>query len=53
MHGEPAPAEPFRQDLHDPARVGFQLAADDTIIGTTPQEAPAWFSGISRSAKLR
>src|SRR6266568_9469395 len=41
MHGEPAPTAPFRQDCHDPARVGFQFEADDTSIGKTPQEAPA------------
>jgi len=35
MNGEPEPTEPFRQDLHDPARVGFQLAAENKIIGKT------------------
>jgi hypothetical protein len=42
MHGEPEPTAPFRQDLHAPARGGFQLAADDKSIGETPQEAPAF-----------
>src|SRR5215468_9225109 len=51
MHGQPETVDPLRQDGHDPAGVGFQLAADDTIIGQTRQKAPALHPGLPLCAK--
>src|SRR5215510_1973711 len=41
MNGEAEARKPLRQDLHHPAGVGFQRAADDEIIGKPRQKAPA------------
>jgi hypothetical protein len=46
MHGQAETGQPPREDFHHPAGVGFQLAADDTIIGTTRYEAPALHPGV-------
>src|SRR5713101_2869664 len=46
MNGQTEAIAPLRHDGHHPARVGFQLAADDTIIGTTRHTAPALPPGL-------
>ena len=46
MHGQAEARTPLRQDLHHPAGVGFQRAADDAIIGKTRQKAPALPPGL-------
>src|SRR5215471_11617892 len=46
MNGEAEASKPLRQDLHHPAGVGFQRAADDEIIGKTCQKAPALHPGL-------
>jgi hypothetical protein len=46
MNGQPETVEPLRQDGHHPARVGFQLAADDEIIGKARHKAPALHPGL-------
>ena len=45
MNGQTKAIEPLRQDGHQPACVGFQLAADDPIIGPTRPKAPALHPG--------
>jgi hypothetical protein len=41
MHGQAETGQPPREDFPHPAGVGFQLAADDKIIGKTRYKAPA------------
>ena len=45
MQGQAETGEPLRQDFHPPAGVGFQLEADDKIIGKTRHKAPALHPG--------
>src|SRR4029453_2150627 len=46
MHGQTEAIAPLWQDGQHPARVGFQLAADNTIIGKTRHKAPALHPGL-------
>src|SRR5438132_11731168 len=46
MNGQAEAGNPLRQDGHPSAGVRFQLAADDTIIGKTRQQAPALPPGL-------
>src|SRR5215471_11153846 len=41
MNGEAEPGEAFRQDCHNPAGLGFALAADAKIIGKARQKTVA------------
>src|SRR2546421_10792365 len=41
MNGQAVTGKPLRQDFHHPAGVGFQLEADDKIIGKAYQKASA------------
>ena len=45
MNGQAETGKPPREDFHHPAGVGFQLEADDTIIGNTRYKAPALHPG--------
>src|SRR4030095_1543732 len=46
MNGQAETGKPPREDFHHPAGVGFQLAADDKIIGKTRYKAPALHPGV-------
>ena len=46
MNGQTETVEPLWQDGHHPARVGFQLAADDEIIGKTSEKTPPLQAGL-------
>src|SRR5262245_34243353 len=46
MHGQAETGKPPREDFHHPAGVGFQLEADDKIIGKTRYKAPALHPGV-------
>jgi hypothetical protein len=46
MHGEAEASKSLRQDLHHPAGVRFQHAADEEIIGKTRQKALALHPGL-------
>src|SRR5919109_3860743 len=45
MNGEAETGKAFRQDVHNPAGIGFALAADDTIIGKATQKTVALHPG--------
>jgi hypothetical protein len=45
MNGEAETDEAFRQDCHNPAGIGFALAADDKIIGKASQKTMALHPG--------
>src|SRR2546425_1342771 len=45
MNGQAETGKPPREDFHHPAGVGFQLEADDKIIGKTRYKAPALHPG--------
>src|SRR6266436_8931883 len=46
MNGQAETGKPPREDFHHPAGVGFQLEADDKIIGKTRYKAPALHPGV-------
>ena len=45
MQGEAETGEAFRQDVHNPAGIGFALAADDKIISKATQKTVALHPG--------
>src|SRR2546430_953891 len=53
MNGQTEAVESLRQDGHHPARVGFQLAADDKIISKTRHKAPTLHPGLDLLDKPR
>src|SRR5262245_59594327 len=46
MNGQTEAGKPLRQDVHHPAGVGFQCAADDEIIRKTREKALALHPGL-------
>ena len=46
MNGQAEAGKPFRQDVHHPAGVGFQCAAEDAIIRKTREKALALHPGL-------
>jgi hypothetical protein len=46
MHGQTEAVASLRQAGHHPARVGFQLAADEKIISQTRHQAPPLHPGL-------